>query len=382
MGLELPIGRQASAEAPARADRQDAAAWWQRLTPGPARVRTRDVALLVQHLATLLDAGLPLSKSLRTVARQLEHPVLSALVSELSDEVAAGEMLSAAMARRPQLFDSLTINVVRAGEAGGTLPETLGQLAEDLEKKEALRRTVRGAVAYPLVVLSVATVVVAFLLVYVVPTFEDVYTKMHLQLPLVTRLLLALSRGAVRLWWLPLLVGLGVAAGWPRLRAMAGFRRWWDSAMLRLPLLGKLRRQAIASRFLGAFATLVGSGVSIVESLRLMGGLVDNLVVQEAVADIRHHVSQGGTLGKPMERYAELFSPMAIQMISVGEETGSLPEAAARTAAFLAADVHSRVNTVTTLMEPLLTVVLGVVVGLIALAIYLPMFDLMKHVAR
>ena len=159
-------------------------------------------------------------------------------------------------------------------------------------------------------------------------------------------------------------------------------RYWWDRTVLRLPLFGPLQRKALSSRFLSAFATLIGSGVSIVESLRLMSGLAQNVVVRDAIEDIRRHVSRGGRMSEPMDRYADLFSPMAIQMISVGEETGSLPEAATRTAGFLSREVEARVRTLVTMLEPLMTVGLGMVVGTIVLAIYLPLFDLMKNVTH
>jgi type IV pilus assembly protein PilC len=367
---------------PARRPQARLKSWLRALSAVGMRVRPAHIVILIRHLATLLGAGLSISKSLKTVARQLDHPGLASIVSQLGDEVEAGEMLSSAMALHPRIFDTFTINVVRAGEAGGTLAETLDDLALDLEKRETLRRTILGAMVYPAIVIVLASLVVTFLLVFVVPVFEDVFAKMGVPLPLVTRLLLAASRLVVAFWWVPALVLPALIVSWRPLMRIEQVRRQWDRLALRLPLLGKLRRKVTAARFLGAFSTLLGSGVSIVESLRLMSELADNVVVREAVDDIRHHVSRGGKMADPMERHADIFSPMAIQMVSVGEETGSLPEAAARTATFLAQDVDARVKTLTTLIEPLLTVGLGFVVGTIALAIYLPMFDLMKHVSH
>jgi len=347
-----------------------------------SRIRAGDIVVFVRHLATLLNAGLPLSKSLQTVARQLENPSLSDVVAQLALEVRSGEMLSDAMSRKPKVFDPLTVNIIRAGEVGGNVAATLEDLAADLEKKDALRRAVKAAMVYPAVVVTIASLVVGFLLIYIVPSFQDVYRKMHLRLPLATQILLSVSGFLSHYWWLLLLaVPCGIAAR-RRLRRAERVQRYWDRLVLRLPMLGKIRRGAIAARFLSTFATLVGSGVSIVESLRLMSTLAESTVVRDAIDDIRRHVSRGGTIGRPMERYADLFSPIAIQMVAVGEQTGSLPEAASRTAAYLAEDVDNRVKTLTTLIEPMLTLGLGVIVGTIALAIYLPMFDLMKHVSR
>jgi len=397
MTLELATHPEASESLPAVVDgagwattgegpdaaRRPASRWArlsQALRARRGRVRSRDVVVFLRHLATMLAAGLTLSKSLRTVARQLENSTLSALVAQLADDVESGEMLSSAMALMPDVFDSLVVNIVRAGEVSGTLPETLQELAASLEKSEALRATLLGAMVYPAIVVAIAAIVVGFLLVYVVPIFEGVYHKMHLELPMVTRLLLGVSGIALRFWWVPGPALAGLVFALRRLKGVESFRRRWDALALRVPVFGAVRRKALAARFLGAFATLIGSGVSIVESLRLMSSLASNVVVRDAIDDIRRHVSRGMSMGEPMEHYAGLFSPMAIQMLSVGEQTGSLPEAASRTATFLTQDVDNRLKTMTTLIEPLLTLGLGLVVGTIALAIYLPMFDLMKHV--
>ena len=346
------------------------------------RVGSADQMLLMRHLSTLLSAGLQLSKALRTVARQMAGTRLAAIVTTLADEVSAGEMLSSAMACRGPIFDSLTINVVRAGEAGGTLPETLTELANDMEQKQTLRRNVVGALVYPAIVIAIAAAVIGFVLVYVVPVFEDVYTKMKLELPWITRLLLASSRLLLGYWWALALAGVAAGIGLHWARTAERTRRAWDDLMLRLPLFGALRRKALAARFLGAFATLIRSGVSIVETLHLMGRLVDNAIVCDAIGEIERHVTRGGRMSESMERHAYLFPPMASQMIGVGEQTGTLPEAAARTAEFLAEEVQTRIHALTVLLEPLLTVGLGLVVGAIALAIYLPLFDLMKHVSN
>jgi len=353
-----------------------------RLTRSRGRVRPTDVVLMIRHLATMLDAGLQLSKALRTVARQVRGTALGGVVTRLADEVQGGNMLSSAMAQRPDVFDSLTINVVRAGEAGGTLPKTLGQLADEMEKKQALRRAVIGALVYPIIVMGIASVVVGFVLVYVVPVFEGVYTKMKLELPWITQLLLVTSRTVLGAWWALLLGIVAAAVGFRALRRVDRFRRRWDALMLRVPLVGRVRCKAMAARFLSAFSTLIGSGVSIVETLRLMTRITSNSALRQAIEDIQHHVSRGGRMSGLMEQHADLFSPMAIQMICVGEQTGTLPESAERAADFLTKEVEAMVKAFTTLLEPLLTVGLGVVVGAIVLAVYLPMFDLMKHVSQ
>jgi len=352
-----------------------------RLTASTGRVRSADKMIMMRHLSTLLTAGLQLSKALRTVARQMVGCRLGTIAGELAEDVSAGEMLSTAMACRAAVFDSLTVNVIRAGEAGGTLAETLTQLADDMEHKQAIRRSVLSAVLYPAIVMAIAACVVGFVLVYIVPVFEDVYTKMKLDLPWITQLLIGASRVLLRFWWALIPAAVGAVFGVRWALGIERVRRVWDSAMLRVPLFGSLRRKALAARFLGAFATLIRSGVSIVEALHLMNRLAENSVVRDAVADVERHVTRGGRMSEPMARYAQLFSPMAVQMIGVGEQTGTLPEAAARTAEFLGQEVQVRVKALTIVLEPLLTVGLGLVVGTIALAIYLPLFDLMKNVS-
>jgi len=355
--------------------------WLKRLTK-PRKVKSSDVVVLVRQLATLLGAGVPLSRSLTTVARQLEDLRLVAVAERLGERVRSGEMLSSAMAIEPGVFDSITLCIVKAGEIGGNLQETLDQLAEDLEKKDTLRRTVLGALAYPAIVIGIATIVVALLLIFVVPIFKDVYAKMHVRLPLVTQVLIFASGTALRFWWVPVIGTVGLPLAWKRLSKVEGFARKRDALMLRLPLFGKLRRKVIAARFLGSFGTMVASGVPIVESLRLLSVLTPNLVVREAIEDLRLQVSRGRSIGKQMERYSDLFTPMAVQMVSIGEETGSLPESVTRTAKFLNAEAETLVRSLTKLLEPTLTVGLGFVIGLIAIAIYLPMFDMVKMVSH
>jgi type II secretory pathway component PulF len=353
-----------------------------RLTARRGRLNTRALAVTIRHLETLLRAGLPLAKALQTVAKQSDNSRLRTVMADIANEVASGQMLSLAMATRGGLFDSLTINVIRAGEASGKLPETLAKLALDLQKRDTLRRTVVGAMIYPAIVIVIAMGVVGFLMAFVMPTFEDLFTKMKLDLPLVTRALLCISRATVHYWWAVLAAVVTPCVAWRPLMRHDTFRSHWDRMMLRLPMLGAIRRKALASRFLGAFAILVGSGVSIVEALRLMVELADNSEARAAVNALRRHVSRGGKMSEPMEQYSQIFTPMAIQMISVGEQTGSLPEASAHTAAFLAEDVEARVKALTAVMEPMLTVGLGITVGTIAMAIYLPMFDLMKAIGH
>ncbi len=353
-----------------------------RARPSVKRVRNADVVVFMRHLAILLAAGLQISKALKTVVLQLGKSPFASVVQKISLHVESGVMLSSAMALHPEAFDTLTVNVVRAGEAGGTMSETLGELADEMERSRALRRTVVGAMAYPAIVMGIAALIVCFLLLFVVPTFEDVYRKMHVELPLITRVVLGVSRALMAYWWVAAIAGGAIFVAQKSLKQCQPFQHWKDSLILKLPFLGKLRRKAIAARFLSSLATLVSSGVSIVDALGLMTNLVENSVVKDALKQVRTHVTRGGRMSEPMQEHAELFSPMAVQMVSVGEETGSLAEAAKRTAEFLSEDVHLHVQTMTKMFEPMMTVGLGIVVGLIALAIYLPMFDLMKHVSK
>ncbi|MFW6108746.1 MAG: type II secretion system F family protein, partial [bacterium] len=273
------------------------------LVASRGRVKAGAVVVLIRHLATLLAAGLQLSKALRTVARQMADTPLSAVVIELAEAVESGQMLSSAMASRPDVFDSLTINVVRAGEAGGTLAETLGELADDLEEKQALRRSVVGALVYPAIVLLIAAGVIAVVLVYVVPVFRDIYTKMKLDLPWITRVLLATSGVVVEGWWALGLGAVGAALGWRHARRRESVRRWCDRLVLQVPVVGRLRRTTMAARFFGAFATLIASGVSIVETLRLLSRLTGNTQMADAVDAVREHVSRGGRFSELLESY-------------------------------------------------------------------------------
>ena len=356
--------------------------WLRRFHTGSTRVRGADMVIFLRHVTTLLRAGLPLSKALGTVAQQLESPALTQVVSQISQDVQGGTPLSAAMALHPAAFDELIVNVVKAGEAAGKLEISLEQLAQDLEKRQELRRAIMGALAYPAIVLSLGSILVTFLLIFVVPMFQEVYTKMKVELPFITQMLILASKITLKCWWLfPMVIGLAWI-GWRRAKDLDHLKIWWERVLLRVPMVGKLRRYVITSRFLRRFATLIGSGVTIVEALHLISDLTPCRVLRKAIDDIRRHVSRGGRIGERMAQHGYIFSPMVIQMMSAGETAGTLPEAAEHTAEFLSQEADHRIKALTTFMEPLLTVVLGVVVGAIALAIYLPMFDLVKHVSK
>ena len=346
------------------------------------RVGLGDLVTFVRHLTALLGSGLALAKSLRTVGEQVENETLAEATLEVSREVESGSSFSAALSQRPDVFDALTVNVVRAAEVGGTLPESLLKLAGDLEKRRNMRRAIVGVLAYPLIVMSIGTLLVTALLLFVVPVFEQVFAKMKIPLPAITRLLLWTSRTAIEFWWAFPIVIVALAYAWRRARENEVFRYRWDKLMLRLPLVGKARRRVLAARFLSAFATLTQSGVSIVETLRLLGDLLPNAIIREALQDIQKHVTRGGRFTERMAAYRQIFPPMAVQMVSLGEDTGTLPDAAAQAAEFMTQEVDHTTKNLMTLAEPVLTVVMGVVVAAIAMAIYLPMFDMMNAVKR
>ena len=346
------------------------------------RVGLGDLVTFVRHLTALLGSGLALAKSLRTVGEQVENETLAEATLEVSREVESGSSFSAALSQRPDVFDALTVNVVRAAEVGGTLPESLLKLAGDLEKRRNMRRAIVGVLAYPLIVMSIGTLLVTALLLFVVPVFEQVFAKMKIPLPAITRVLLWTSRISIEFWWAFPIVIVALAYAWRRAKKSEVFRYRWDKLMLRLPLVGKARRRVLAARFLSAFATLTQSGVSIVEALRLLGDLLPNAIIREALQDIQKHVTRGGRFTERMSAYRQIFPPMAVQMVSLGEDTGTLPDAAAQAAEFMTEEVDRTTKNLMTLAEPVLTVVMGIVVAAIAMAIHLPMFDMMNAVKR
>ena len=346
---------------------------------GPGRIKTRDIVIFTRQFATMINAGLPLVQSLTILAQQTENKALKDVTRAVVYDVESGNTLADAFAKHPKAFTDLYVNMVAAGEAGGILDTILLRLATFLEKNDALVRKVKGAMVYPGVIMAVAGIAIAVLLVFVIPTFSEMFASAGMELPLPTRIVLALSEFLIGFWWAILAVIAVSVFAIRRYYATSGGRKQIDTMMLHAPVLGDLIRKSAVSRFTRTLGTLISSGVSILDGLEITAKTSGNRVVHDAVMESRQSIAGGETIAAPLER-SKVFPPMVISMIAVGEQTGGLDEMLSKIADFYDEEVDVAVSALLSLMEPVMIVVLGVIVGGMVIAMYLPIFDMMNAV--
>ncbi len=338
-------------------------------------VSERDLAVVTRQLATMIDAGLPLVQCLEILASQQENKLLKKTLHDIRQDVEGGATFSAALKRHPKIFGALYTNMVEAGEAGGILDTILNRLAAYIEKAMILKRRVKTAMFYPATIISVAVVVVIFLLLYVIPTFQQMFAGFGATLPLPTLFVLALSN-FVRAYILFIIVGIvGVVVGLRVFNGTEGGKRTIDRILLRLPVFGPLIRKVAVAKFSRTLGTLVSSGVSILEGLDITARTAGNKIVEEAVFKARTVIAQGKTIAEPLEA-SGVFPRMVTQMIGVGEQTGALDRMLNKIADFYDEEVDVAVAGLTSLLEPLLVIFLGVIIGGVVIAMYLPIFKL------
>jgi type IV pilus assembly protein PilC len=343
------------------------------------RVKTKDLVHFTRQFATMINAGLPLVQSLDILASQQPKPKVSAKVRAVLAEVEAGSTLADAMRRHRDFFSEIYVNMVAAGEAGGILDTILLRLAEYLETADKLRRKVRGAMFYPLTVMSFAVIAIAVLLMFVIPTFAEFFSSAGVALPLPTRIVMGLSNFLLGYWWaiIAFLV-IGYYAFRAYHRSPQG-KFVTDRFLLRVPILGQVLRKAAIARFSRTLGTLVQSGVPILEGLEITARTAGNKVIENAVMESRASIAGGETIAEPLKK-SDVFPPMVVQMINVGEQTGGLDDMLAKIADFYEEEVDSAVQALTSVIEPVMIVFLGAIVGGMVVAMYLPIFDIIQTV--
>ena len=342
-------------------------------------ISMRDIVIFTRQFSTMINAGLPLVQALDILARQSENKALSAVVREVVFDVESGNTVADAMRKHPKAFSDLYTNMVAAGEAGGILDTILNRLAIFMEKNDALLRKVKGAMIYPTVILCVAALCVIILLWKVIPVFANMFGSVGMELPLPTQVVIGLSNFLNSYWWMILGGAAGGAFAIKQVYGTPRGRLGIDKVLLKVPVLGDVLRKSAVSRFTRTLGTHISSGVSILDGLEITARTSGNRVVQDAIMGSRASIAGGDTIAGPLQK-SDVFPPMVISMIAVGEQTGGLDEMLTKIADFYDDEVDAAVSALLSLLEPVMIVFLGVVVGGMIVAMYLPIFDMVNAV--
>jgi type IV pilus assembly protein PilC len=348
----------------------------QSMFAGGGKITTADIAIFSRQLATMLAAGIPLVQSFEIVGNGHENAAMQKLILSIKGDVEGGSSLAEALAKQPLYFDDLFVNLVEAGEQAGALETLLDKIATYKEKTEAIKKKIKKALTYPAAVLVVAFVVTTILLIFVIPSFEDLFKGFGADLPTFTRMVIDLS-AFVRSQGIILAAMLGAAIGsflYFKKRSRA-FRHFLDRVSLKVPIIGPIMQKASIARYARTLSTMFAAGVPLVEAMESVAGATGNIVFEQAVLTMRDEVATGQRLQQAMEN-TDLFPNMVIQMIAVGEESGSLDEMSAKVADFYEEEVDNAVDNLSALLEPMIMAILGVLVGGLVVAMYLPIFKL------
>ena len=340
-------------------------------------VPAKNLAIFTRQFSVMIDAGLPLVQCLDILGKQEPHKGFSAVILKTREDVESGAALADAMKKHPKTFDTLYANMIAAGEAGGILDTILKRLATYIEKSVKLKGEVKSAMIYPIAVIVIATLVVGAILWKVIPTFANLFAGLGAQLPMPTRVVIALSNGLVAYGWI-LIVAIGALGyAFKSYYATDNGRRVVDRIMLRMPILGDILRKVAVARFCRTLSTLISSGVPILDGLDITARTSGNAIIEDAILTTRTGIERGETISGPL-RETNVFPSMVVQMINVGETTGALDAMLSKIADFYEEEVDTAVAGLLTLMEPVMIAFLGVVVGGIVVAMYLPIFDLIS----
>ncbi len=339
-------------------------------------IKPKDMAIFTRQLATMMKAGVPLLQAFDIVGRGNPNPSVTKLLSDIRSDVETGTSLSSAFRKYPLYFDNLYCNLVEAGESAGILDQLLDRLAVYMEKTEAIKSKIKSALMYPIAVLVVAFVVVSVIMIFVIPSFKQVFTSFGGELPAPTLFVIALSEIFIEYWWL-IFGGIGggfyfFMQAWRRNEKVQAFM---DRLMLKLPVFGVMVEKSCVARWTRTLSTMFAAGVPLVEALDSVGGASGNIVYQNATQKIQQEVSTGTSLTAAMSN-ANLFPSMVLQMCAIGEESGSIDHMLGKAADFFEAEVDDMVAGISSLMEPIIIVVLGTVIGGIVVSMYLPIFKL------
>ncbi|MCK4648851.1 type II secretion system inner membrane protein GspF [bacterium] len=343
------------------------------------RVKGKDIIIFTRQLSTLIDSGLPLLRSLNVLGEQTESPNLKAQIKDVASTVQGGSTFSDALAKHPRTFSKLSINMIKAGEAGGVLEVVLARLAEFSEKEQAVRAKVRGAMVYPALVILVGFGVVLFLTIAIIPTFVTMFTEVGATLPVPTRIMMGISNFLRGFWWVNLLAILALVMIYKMWVRKERGRYQSDRIKLRIPILGELVKKSSISRFARTLGTLITSGVPILQALLIVKDTAGNEVISRAMVAVHNSIREGESIAGPLGK-SPVFPPMVVHMVAVGEETGALDNMLIKVSDAYDREVDITVNTLTSVLEPILILGMGLVVGFIVISMYLPIFQMTSMV--
>ena len=341
---------------------------------GPKRVKPAELTVLSRQLSTMISSGMTLLRAFYVLEEQVENQMLRETISAVREDIEAGLSFSDALERHPKVFNPLYVAMVRAGEAGGVLEDSLERIADQLEKDDSLRRQVKSAMAYPTVVLSFALIVLIAMIAFIVPMFVGVFKDFGGQLPLITRFTVGLSDLVTGSWYILLALAIGGVVGFRKWKSSSWGRPQWDAFRLRIPFkIGKTVQKIALARWSRTFSALYGAGVPIMQAIEVTGQTAGNAVVDRAMASVIESVKSGGSIAEPLKQ-APIFPPMVAQMIAIGEETGNLDTMLSKVADFYEDEVSAAIKALTSILEPVMIVLVGGIVGFIVVAMYMPMF--------
>ncbi len=345
------------------------------------RIKSKDVTVFSRQFATMIDSGLALLRALYILEGQTENKKLKTVIGDVRGKVEEGTSLSDALEKHPNVFSRLYVSMTRAGEAGGILDQTLNRVSTQLESEDSLKRQIRSAMVYPLLIASFAIVIMLAMIIFIIPIFAKMYDQLGGQLPLLTRIMVMISNTMTSPFGALVFLAIGGSIyGLVRLKKTPSGQAKWDRMKLHLPMgIGEIIRKLAMARFSRTLGTLVSSGVPILQAIEITGDTAGNIVVSDAMADVKKEIKEGKPMSEPLA-HCEIFPPMVTQMIAVGEETGAIDTMLGKIADFYEDEVNASIKSLTSILEPIMMIGVGAIVGTIVISLYLPIFNLMNLV--
>jgi type IV pilus assembly protein PilC len=339
------------------------------------RVKADELAVATRQLSTMVNAGMPILRALSVLEAQSSNKLLKSSLAAVRGDVEAGSNLSDAMAKHPKVFDELYVSMVRAGETGGLLEQVLMRVADQVEKDAALRRQVRAAMVYPILVITFAVGIMLALVAFLIPVFVNVFKEFPGHLPGLSQFMVNFSHALTHQWYIFLIVVAGLVFTFVTAKNSKQGKPYWDQMKLRFPLrIGEVVQKVAIARWSRTLSSLVAAGVPMIQSLEITGHTGGNIVIERAMDNVITSVKQGGTISAPLKQ-APVFPPMVPQMIAVGEETGALDTMLGKIADFYDDQVEAAIKALTSILEPVMIIVVGAIVGVIVISMYLPLFS-------